>query len=200
MPGIVALRDAISTDVIAALVLAGSPPLVDGQILLGPQHKAENSAPPRIILIPKRSDFTQREAYSASTTRAYTLEQIAQNANPPFYTDKITFEARVWSVDASNNNPDGDYDATQLLYHQLMRSCFDIARGSVAFGKGDWTDVQGGSTVVMTDGREFVFTITFDTPVLKFVEALVQAPADTILDGTVTLENPAGATGSVVVL
>lgn len=52
----------ISTDVVARLSAAGLPPLLEGAILIGPQHTAENASPNRIWFVPKGSTFTPRDA------------------------------------------------------------------------------------------------------------------------------------------
>lgn len=64
--GIVALVQAVSDDVVAALAAAKYPPLVDGAILLGRQHQFEQSAPPRIIMTPVKSRFSPRASSSVS--------------------------------------------------------------------------------------------------------------------------------------
>jgi hypothetical protein len=54
------LVQALSTDVVARMSTSGLPPLVDGAILFGPEHEWENSAPPRIVMIPISSEFGVR--------------------------------------------------------------------------------------------------------------------------------------------
>lgn len=55
------LVQAISSDVVARLATAGLPPLVDGKVFIGPEHSWENSAPPRIVMVPTGSTFTARK-------------------------------------------------------------------------------------------------------------------------------------------
>lgn len=50
----------ISADTVARLAAAGLPPLIDGAILLGPEHTWENSSPPRIVMVPTGSEFFAR--------------------------------------------------------------------------------------------------------------------------------------------
>lgn len=56
------LVQAISADVVSRLAAAGLPPLVDGSILIGPEHLAENASPNRIVFVPKSSRFLARDA------------------------------------------------------------------------------------------------------------------------------------------
>ncbi len=56
------LVQTISTDVVARMATAGVAPLVDGAILLGPEHVAENASPNRIVFVPKGSTYSPRDA------------------------------------------------------------------------------------------------------------------------------------------
>jgi len=62
MPGLVALVNAISLDVVAKIAAAGLPPLVDGQIVISRSRVAENTAPPRIVFVPTSFRFGPRAA------------------------------------------------------------------------------------------------------------------------------------------
>lgn len=164
MPGIVALVSAISTDVSAGLLAAGYPALTDGAILLGMQHIVEQSAPPRIIFIPKSSTFgppSPASASNVSTNTPYSTEGRRQIAQRSIQTESVTFEVRCWgqSVPADPNN---DYDVTQALYQQVMISTHLLAAGNYKIGNGAWTD----TSQLFRGGREFVFSLTLATPVL----------------------------------
>jgi hypothetical protein len=54
------LVQALSTDVVARLSTAGLPPLVDGQIFVGPEHEEEHRTAPAIVMVPLGSDFIAR--------------------------------------------------------------------------------------------------------------------------------------------
>lgn len=193
MPGIVALRDALSDDVIASLAAASYPPLTDGKILLGRQYQFEQSAPPRIIFIPVRSDFPAKDVYNRSPTGGgYTAEQLAQNKNPSVLSDQITFEVRCWGV-SLDQDPDIDFDFTQVLYQQVLRTCDKLARGTYVASSGDWTDAQFSSGQLVRDGREFVFKLTFGTPILLFLAPLLSAPNNVAPQITDSLILPTGA-------
>jgi hypothetical protein len=66
VPGIPQLVTAISNDVVAKLAAAGYPPLIDGQIVLGRVHVAENTSAPRIVFVPKGSVFGPKDPASRS--------------------------------------------------------------------------------------------------------------------------------------
>ncbi len=192
MPGIVALRDAISSHVVASLAAANLPALTDNKILLGRQYQMEHSAPPRIVFVPIRGDFPMKdEADRSQIQQGYTAEQLLRGQNTSIRTEKLTFEVRCWGV-SSNNDPDYDYDYTQALYHQIIRTCEEIAKGAYSASGGDWTDSTYNAGQLVRDGREFVFKLTFDTPVLRFVIPLVQAPSDVAPEVTDELRLPTG--------
>lgn len=194
MPGIKGLVSLISDNVVANLALAGYPALTEGKILLGRQYQAEQSSPPRIVFIPTGSAFSMKDVYNSSRGTAYTAEQLAQNLNPSIQTDSITFEVRCWGV-SPNQDPDDDFDYTQALYQQVIRSVDELTRGSFACGSGTWTDSKEGAGQLNRDGREFVFGLTFSTPVLRWVDPLVGAPTDVTLSETDTFIRPDGVSG-----
>lgn len=196
MPGIKALVAAISNDVVASLAAASYPPLVDGAILLGRQFQFENSAPPRIVFVPTKSAFPDKDVYNRSLTGGgYTPEQLLQNKNPSLRSDNITFEVRCWGV-SLDQNPEDDFDYTQALYQQVIRSTDLLARGSYAVGTGDWTDSKFTSGQLNRDGREFVFTLTIFTPILTFLTPLVSAPSNVSQDATTNIILPTGQSGT----
>lgn len=192
MPGIVALRNALSSDVVASLAAASYPPLTDGQILLGRQYQMELSAPPRIIFIPTKSAFPAKDVYNRSPIAGNTAEQLIQNKNPSILSDNISFEVRCWGV-STDNNPDTDFDMTQALYQQVIRTCDKLARGTYLVSGGDWTDAKYTAGQLIRDGREFVFTLTFGTPILQFLLPLLSSPNDVHLAETDSLKLPSGA-------
>lgn len=198
MPGIKDLVAAISDEVVSALAEANYPDLVDGGILLGRQYQMEQSAPPRIIFTPMGSEFPMKDVYNASPTSSggYTAEQLRQLKNRSIGTDKITFEVRCWGV-SSDQEPDDDYDFTQALYHQVFRTIQMMARGSAEFSGGKWTDSTYNSGQLVRDGREFVFNVTFGTPILALLEPLpttADAEVQPVVAGiTDSLTLPTGA-------
>lgn len=190
MPGIVSLVAAISADVAVGLAAAGYPALTDGAILLGQQHLVEQSAPPRIIFIPKSSAFSVPSPASASnvsTNTPYSTEGRRQIAQRSIATDSVTFEVRCWgsSIPADPNN---DFDVTQALYQQVIASAHVLCAGAYKVGNGAWTD----TSQLFRDGREFVFSLTLATPVLGTL--LSRAPSDVHAVPTTTLTLRQGGT------
>ena len=71
------LVQTISTDVVARMATAGVQALVDGAILIGPEHVAENASPNRIVFVPRASRFTPRDASMRAGTAAQEVPQGA---------------------------------------------------------------------------------------------------------------------------
>lgn len=194
MPGIVALIDAISDNVVSSLAAASYPALTDGEILIGRQYQFEGSAPPRIVFVPTKSVFPDKDVYNRSPTGGagpYTAEQLAQNQNRSIRSENITFEVRCWGA-SPTNDPGLDFDYTQALYQQVIRSIDHLALGSYIIGAGDWTDAKFTSGQLIRDGREMVFSVTFMTPILERLEALPLAPNNVVAENTDKLELPTG--------
>ena len=168
MPAITPIVSAISTDVVAALALAGYPALTDGAILVGRQHQFEQSAPPRILFVPVRSKFAAKDVYNRSpvaTMTPYSAEARQQIAQRSILTEMLTFEVRCWGT-ATPSDPDLDFDITQAYYQQVIISTHLLSAGTYTVEGGEWTDSKFSSGQLIRDGREFVFALTFGTPIL----------------------------------
>ena len=184
MPGIVALISAISDDVVAALAAASLPALTEGHILLGPEYVAESSAPPRIVFVPKGSTWGPKTMAARPTVAAaeLTLEIAARS----LLTEEAGFDVAVWGQ-AAIPDPANDYDATQVLYQQVIRSIHTIAHGCYKLSPGRW---DAGSKLVV-DGRLFVFGVSFSTPLVDRI--LEQAPSDVALSITTKIQPDDGS-------
>jgi hypothetical protein len=190
MPGIIAIVSAISDHVVAALAAAGYPSLVDGAILVGSEHKFEQSAPPRIIFTPKGSSFGAKNPAGASvvaSNQPYSTEAFAQMQQRSIGTEIVTFGVSCWGCD-DPPDPDTDFDVTQALYHQVIASTHLLCAGCYQVGGGVWTDV----TNLVKDGTEFTFTLSFHTPILDLL--LERAPVDVTPAITDTLQIADGTT------
>lgn len=186
MPGIVGFVRAISDDVVASLAIASYPPLTEGKIVLGRQYQFEHSAPPRIIFVPTTHGFDANDVYSA--TGEYTEGQLL---NRSFMTDAVTYEIRCWGT-APDRDPDYDYDFTQTLYQQVIRSLNLLARGSFVIDSATWTDSRFQSAQLDRDGREHVMMVTVYTPILEYLQPLQPAPSNTEGSNTTILQLPTG--------
>ena len=206
---------AVSDSVIAALAAAGYPPLVPdpdgtaGRILVGPAILFEQSRAPRIIFEPLGSELKAAEYSSASSTLD-TEERRKQKAFKPVFSEHIAFNVRVWGAAPGSTNPLDDYDVTRALDHQVLASVHKCAPGGY---KIETSGVFDTTNVVNHLGREFVFKLTFFTPVLRALApyALLNltpaqiatatenryAPADVHPVGGVTLTLPSGGSEEV---
>jgi hypothetical protein len=158
---------AISDNVVAMLAAAAYPPLtprVDGSvgaILVGTEALFEQAAPPRIIFEPKGSKFSQREYYSASNA-IVTVERQREAAMRTIASEDVMFDVRCWGA-ANTGNPVDDYDVTRALYHAVRASIHAVMPGAYEIEEAGKYTV---GTNNVRDGREFVFGVTFLTPVL----------------------------------
>jgi hypothetical protein len=199
VPSIVALRNAMSTNLIARLAAAGYPPLADGKILLGKQNDYQAGSPPRVILTPTGSPFAPVDVYSLEPGLV-SDEGRAQNQQQAIWTELLVFECRCWAKSASVDPAavrDDEYDQTQALYHAVLQSlrevCGPFTDGGVMPSKGSWTDATFGAAQQMAFGREFVFGFQVPIPILDTLYPY--APPDVAASTSTTLTRPDGVTG-----
>lgn len=193
----VALVAAISDAVVTRLAAAGYPPLVAGKILLGRQHLAENAFPPRIVVVPRRSRFLSKDVTDASillTSTPYTPNRLVQIQNRSVYTEAFGLEVHCWGTCVDRSDPskiqETDLNFTRALYHALIAACDDLARGAFTPEDGEYTEAA-----LVQLGSEFVFGLTFMTPVLT--ELLPFVPPGTVGQATIV---PDGSTSDSVVV
>jgi hypothetical protein len=167
MGAIATIINAISDDVVEALAAANYPPLVPdasgnpGKILVGNAAIFEQASPPRIIFEPLGSKFTVGEYYSASSALG-TTERRNQAALRTIASEAMQFTVRCWGASDTGDIAD-DYDVTRAMYHQVRASIHKLLPGAYQVDDaGKYTQ----SSVVSRSGREFVFGVTFFTPVL----------------------------------
>lgn len=177
--------DQISAAVVQRLSDANYPPLVAGKILLGEQHIAENDAPPKIVFVPRSTRYGSKDITSPIpllTATPYTPEQLIEISNRPVLTEDFTFAVHCWGRTSTETDPakipDDDYNFARSLAHSVIAACDDLARGAFTVEPGEWT--QNG---VVNFGREFVFGITFQTPVLS--QLLPFVPPGTVGEASV---------------
>jgi hypothetical protein len=177
MPALVNLVAAISNDLVAALALAGLPPLADGKIVLGRQRIMEQSAPPRVIFVPLKSKFGPRSFSTAAPINGNpTAELVTQWQERSIATDAVTFEAHCWGVSnvaLAETDPDADFDATQVLYQALILSVHKLAVGRYKLLDGEWLDQAPSATQHVKYGHWYKFGIQLETPVLDVLLPLV---------------------------
>lgn len=186
---------AVSDSVVAALAVAGYPPLTPdasgnaGKILVGTAALFEQVSAPRIIFEPLGSKFSGSE-YASSSATLGTTERRRQNAMRTVAAEDVMFGVRVWGA-AGTGDPVDDYDVTRGIYHQIRSSLQACLPG--AFAIDDSGKYTVGSNVVL-HGREFVFGVTIFTPILSALmpyELVNYTPAQ-IATATARLYAPAG--------
>jgi len=191
MPGIVALVSAVSADVVSSLAAAGLPPLTDGAILLGAQHVKERSSPPRIVAVPSSAGWgpAVRLPSAGDTTERRTM--IAERS---LMTEIVHLDFYCWGASVPETR-DGDYDATQILYQQVIRSLFNVLGAASDRTwlptKGAWTDSSLKAAQLITAGRAFTFGVEIRTPVPD--QLLPYAPPGTAANNTTQLQPADGS-------
>lgn len=135
--------------------------LIGGKILLGRQWVQQNQSRPRIIAIPVESDGLPKDNYAMADADALSDPQRAALLSPAVSLAHNTFEIQVWG---GQNPPDQEYDfeATEVLRDQVIRSADELYRGNFTWGKGKWVDQGEKATTEMKLGHLFVFYLTID--------------------------------------
>jgi hypothetical protein len=138
--------------------------LIGGRILLGRRWVQQNQAPPRIVAIPLDADGLPRDQYAMADANALTQPQRDALLSPSVSTVHNGFEIQVWGA-WSPPDKDYDFDATERLRDQVIRSCDALFRGNFFWGKGKWIDQQEKSSTEMPLGHLFSFYLTIDAAV-----------------------------------
>jgi hypothetical protein len=170
-----------------------SPNVPFGKIYLGREHVDENSAAPRIVFVPVRSAFGPRSTANRNVA-GNAVERAAQIAARSIGTEKVTFEVHAWGQ-ADPPDPRNDFDATQVLYQQVIQSTHLLCAGIYEASSGAWADQVAGSTQMVKAGHEFVFGLTIETPILD--KALPYAPSDIAALPTTNLQPADGSAAEV---
>ena len=167
---------AISNELNVRLALAGWPTLTSmlngspGRIVVGDRHQHDMLVPPRVIFLPTTTNFSAPDPSRGPV-------RLADNADGPdaesraaigarsIWTDAATFEVSCWSLapDGLLDSDASDFDYTRGLYHCLLGAVHALTAGVYHLGRGSWR----GTNHLQRVGREFVFTLTIDTPILS---------------------------------
>jgi hypothetical protein len=137
---------------------------------------------------------------TGATARAildYTPEQRSQLLTRSIATELVTFIVHCWGV-AQPPDPNGDFDATQVLYQQVIQSTHRLAAGRYEVGPLQWVDAQPGATQLDVYGHAVDFTLTLATPVLD--TALTLAPVGTVGQATMQLQPADGSAPETAVV
>lgn len=171
------LVTALSDHLITGLDAAGYPPLAAlpngqaGRILIGRRHNFEQYTPPRVVIMPVASNFGPRSNSLGAVRVSENIPRWGAEARRvleerALFTDEMTFEVACWGIASADvfdeDGPDADFEYTRALYLQVIASLHALMPGNYSLGKGTWRDVRHVKRI----GREFVFTVTIDVPVL----------------------------------
>jgi hypothetical protein len=173
--------------------------LTDGRIELGEEHRSENSSPPRIIFVPVISKFTAstqamrgpRPITGLKGHPGQTQEMLRQRWEKMIAREDVHFAVTVWGA---GNPPDPykDFDVTQVLYQQLIRTCEHQIQGAYTLpSQGDWVDQHKSATQFDKLGHKIMFPLTVYTPVTDYPYGITTVQQVT---GIVSIKNPASDT------
>lgn len=168
----VQLVTAISNDVQARMAAANLPPLVAGKVEIGPQHRPqwEHGAPPRIVMVPMSTSWKVSNPGDRNITIPSNAEHHKMLSARAIWQETKLFEVHVWGVTYVNGScsPDSDldWDYAEAMYQILLQSLWVLAPARHRVSAGKWVDSRPGAAVLDTIGREFVFSLEIDTPVL----------------------------------
>ena len=138
--------------------------LIGGRILLGRWWVQQNQARPRIVAIPVEAPIVPRDQYAMADPGDESDPQAQALLSPSVALARNTFEIQVWG---GQNPPDQDYDfdATELLRDQVIRSADALFRGNYTVSGGKWIDQAEKATTEMKLGHLFVFNLTIDAAI-----------------------------------
>jgi len=94
-------------------------------------------------------------------------QKLARSINTELY----VFKVFVWgqyvntALGIGGDPEGGDKDVTQLLYHQIIRSIDQMARGTWDITPGSFTKEQTGAATINSAGEEFVFFLKIGSPI-----------------------------------
>lgn len=195
---------ALSSHASEGLARAGYPPLSrlldgsPGRIIIIDRFRADQVVPPRVLMLPTRSSWGPRghsrgPVPLAANAAGLDAESRAAVSLAAIGSEFATFEVACWSVapDGLPDSAERDYVYTRALYSQVLASCRALVPGLFEAEGGVWRAVPHNQRV----GREFVFSLTFELPVLPEIEPTPEAAA---AGATAGLEfAPAGVTTEV---
>lgn len=139
--------------------------LIGGKILFGRRWVQQNQMAPRIVMIPVEGDpGMPRDQYDMTDASTLSPNQLEALLAPGVAVARHAFEVQCWGA-ASPPDPDFDFDATEILRDQVIRSADALFRGNYTTQKGPWVDQQEKATTEMKIGHLFKFYLTLDAPV-----------------------------------
>ena len=176
------LQSALDEELKAKMVAASWPNLTDGEVLLGDVHLFEQSAPPRVVIVPSSSDM---RPFWASGTQFISKMQALRGAR----VERVQFEIHCWG---------GNYDNTRALYCAVIAAMKIVAPNHGVESAGRWVN----SGPVNDLGKVYVQDFWIDTVVPDemlpfdsdptFDRDLHYAPNDVTSEGGIIYEDSEG--------
>lgn len=163
-----------------------TPAFTDGSILLGRDTARENSAAPRIIMIPRTSKWGPR-SNSIPFDRA--AERRAQKSQRSIRTEWVVFDVMCWGQDTPPN-PARDYDVVRSLAHAVVDSAHLLFGVTDMLADGVWNDEAERRTQQIKAGHLFTFGLGIAMPVLD--NALPYVPPTAEFNSTTETQTPDG--------
>lgn len=163
-----------------------APALTDGSILIGRDTSRENTAPPRIVIVPRKARYSSR---SNSIPFARAAEERIQISTRSIRTEREVWDVMCWGQ-STPPDPARDYDATLLLAHAVIDSAHLLFGAVVADEDGEWLDEKAKATQQIKAGHAYTFGLVVAVPVLD--NPLPYAPAGTVIVPTTRTQTPDG--------
>ena len=154
--------------------------LTDGRIVLGEEHRSESSSPQRIMFsLPTFQTFGsstngRRQGggrRASGPQQGQTPEMLLEQAARMVGGKRWRFEVTCWGQQAppvppALLDPMLDFNAAEVLFDQLARTCFYLIEGVYEFGPGRFIDEAPGRTQNAKAGRKLSSVLNIDTPIL----------------------------------
>lgn len=143
--------------------------LVGGKILFGRRWVQQNQGVPRIVAVPIEAPILPRDQYAISdrTNADLTDAQEAALIAPAVSVTHNVYEIHCWGAQ-NPSDPDLDFDATEAIRDQVIRSADELYRGNFTTSGGKWIDQAEKNATEMKFGHLMVFNLTIDSPITAF--------------------------------
>jgi hypothetical protein len=190
-----AIVAALSAELMSSLVTAKLPPLTDGKILVGEMSQPLPGAPPRVVMVPKGSDFEPGGGpafggaiKAADNASGLSPERRRQHAQRPLRTDVRLLDVFVQGPTAAVDSA-GSWDMTTLYAHLVMRALEHRMSGCFEVSDGEWpTDVSQA----VQGSKLYSFRVAIRTPVLDDLSSYVPEGTTELLEAE--FKTPSGST------
>lgn len=152
----------------------------DGAILIGREHVNENSAPPRIVMVP-----ATEEDLPAGTTSSFNAAAIAAGEvnrarlGPSFRAQRLWYETHIWGPTTVEMGA-STFGRTQLMKEAMLRAAQVRASGAWGVKMADWRDQHPDAEQRTKFGHWLVFGLGLDVPITR--DAVEFAPDPLVLN------------------